>query len=154
MPPLARANAVKMGQPKYRPHRNKARRTPMGRTAYFELFVVVYAVVWEYVCVGAGDESVVSTVSPLFELMGKNIKHMGPAGSGQHTKMVNQILIASTMIGVVEGMLYAKKYVPTLAIARLYIGTVARSRHTHVSVPFALLHSAYTTHERYHPSLP
>jgi 3-hydroxyisobutyrate dehydrogenase len=41
--------------------------------------------------------------------MGKNIKFMGPAGAGQNTKMVNQILIASTMVGVCEGMLYAYK---------------------------------------------
>jgi 3-hydroxyisobutyrate dehydrogenase len=40
--------------------------------------------------------------------MGKNISLMGPAGSGQHTKMCNQILIASTMIGVVESLLYAR----------------------------------------------
>jgi 3-hydroxyisobutyrate dehydrogenase-like beta-hydroxyacid dehydrogenase len=41
--------------------------------------------------------------------MGKNVRHMGGAGTGQHTKMVNQILIASNMVGVVEGMLYAHK---------------------------------------------
>ena len=37
------------------------------------------------------------------------IRYMGPAGSGQHTKMVNQILIATNMIGCVEGLLYAHK---------------------------------------------
>jgi 3-hydroxyisobutyrate dehydrogenase len=41
--------------------------------------------------------------------MGKNIAYMGKAGAGQHTKMSNQILIASTMIGVVESLLYAYK---------------------------------------------
>jgi 3-hydroxyisobutyrate dehydrogenase len=56
-----------------------------------------------------GEASVVDRLMPLFSLMGKNIKHMGPEGSGQHTKMVNQILISTTMIGVVEGMLYASK---------------------------------------------
>jgi 3-hydroxyisobutyrate dehydrogenase len=34
---------------------------------------------------------------------------MGSAGAGQHTKMTNQILIAGTMIGVVESLLYAQK---------------------------------------------
>ena len=34
---------------------------------------------------------------------------MGPAGSGQHTKCVNQTVIASTMIGVCEGLLYGYK---------------------------------------------
>ncbi|ETO78652.1 hypothetical protein F444_06445 [Phytophthora nicotianae P1976] len=51
----------------------------------------------------------VETTMPLFEIMGKNIRHMGGAGAGQHTKMVNQILIATNMIGVVEGLLYAQK---------------------------------------------
>jgi 3-hydroxyisobutyrate dehydrogenase len=41
--------------------------------------------------------------------MGKNVTYMGPAGSGQHTKMVNQILIASNMVGVVEGLLYGHR---------------------------------------------
>jgi len=56
-----------------------------------------------------GDEEVVGALDPLFNAMGKNIIHLGPAGSGQHTKMVNQILIASTMVGVVEGLLYGYK---------------------------------------------
>ena len=46
---------------------------------------------------------------PLFELMGKSIVYQGPAGSGQHTKMCNQITIAGTMIGVCEGLLYGYK---------------------------------------------
>ncbi len=41
--------------------------------------------------------------------MGKNITYLGSAGQGQHTKMTNQILIATTMIGVVEALLYAYK---------------------------------------------
>lgn len=56
-----------------------------------------------------GDKVVYDKVLPLFKLMGKNIAYMGKAGSGQHTKMSNQILIASTMIGVVESLLYAYK---------------------------------------------
>ena len=46
---------------------------------------------------------------PLFEIMGKNILHQGPAGSGQHTKMCNQIAIASGMVAISEAMAYAKK---------------------------------------------
>ncbi|MBI2193527.1 MAG: NAD(P)-dependent oxidoreductase [Planctomycetes bacterium] len=53
-----------------------------------------------------GDAAAVKALDPLFRAMGKNISYMGPAGSGQHTKMVNQILIASNMVGVVEGLLY------------------------------------------------
>lgn len=56
-----------------------------------------------------GDKEVVEHINPLLQLMGTNIKYMGPAGAGQHTKMSNQILIASTMIGVVECLLYAYK---------------------------------------------
>ena len=46
---------------------------------------------------------------PLFEIMGKNIVHQGGPGAGQHTKMCNQILIAGTMIGVCESLLYGYK---------------------------------------------
>lgn len=56
-----------------------------------------------------GEKHVFQEVLPLFKLMGENISLMGPAGSGQHTKMCNQILIASSMIGTVESLLYALK---------------------------------------------
>lgn len=56
-----------------------------------------------------GDADAFAAATPLFECMGKTIIHQGGAGSGQHTKMVNQILIASGMIAVCEGMLYAFK---------------------------------------------
>jgi len=56
-----------------------------------------------------GDQQDFDTVLPLFQLMGKNIAYFGKAGSGQHTKMANQIAIAPTMIGVCESLIYAKK---------------------------------------------
>jgi 3-hydroxyisobutyrate dehydrogenase len=56
-----------------------------------------------------GDKEVVDALRPPFETMGKTIVHQGPAGAGQHTKMVNQVLIATNMIGVCEGLLYAYK---------------------------------------------
>src|SRR4051794_24928339 len=43
-----------------------------------------------------GDDDAVAAVRPVFEAMGKTIVHQGPAGAGQHTKVVNQVLIAST----------------------------------------------------------
>lgn len=46
-------------------------------------------------------------VSPLLRLVGTNIVYQGEAGAGQHTKMCNQIAIASTMMGVCEALLYA-----------------------------------------------
>ena len=56
-----------------------------------------------------GDEEVYKACLPLFELLGKNIMLQGKAGSGQHTKMCNQIAIASNMLGVCEALAYAKK---------------------------------------------
>lgn len=50
-----------------------------------------------------GDKEAVERSRPLLDLMGKNARYMGGAGSGQHTKMVNQILIANTMIGTSGG---------------------------------------------------
>ena len=56
-----------------------------------------------------GEADTIAAVRPLLECMGKTIIHQGPAGAGQHTKMVNQILIASYMIGVCEALLYGHK---------------------------------------------
>jgi 3-hydroxyisobutyrate dehydrogenase len=56
-----------------------------------------------------GDREVVDAIKPILETMGKNLVHQGPAGSGQHTKMCNQIVIAGTMIGVCESLLYGFK---------------------------------------------
>jgi 3-hydroxyisobutyrate dehydrogenase len=56
-----------------------------------------------------GDKEDVEYVRPLFECMGKTVVHQGPPGAGQHTKMVNQILIATNMIGVCEALLYGYK---------------------------------------------
>jgi 3-hydroxyisobutyrate dehydrogenase len=56
-----------------------------------------------------GDAEAVEAVRPLLECMGKTVVHQGPAGAGQHTKMVNQVLIAMNMIGVCEALLYGYK---------------------------------------------
>jgi len=56
-----------------------------------------------------GDKEVVEAVTPIFEAMGKTIVHQGGPGAGQHTKMVNQILISSNMIAMCEGLLYGYK---------------------------------------------
>ena len=56
-----------------------------------------------------GDKEVVEALRPCFEAMGKTIIHQGGPGAGQHTKMVNQILIASNMVGVCEALLYGYK---------------------------------------------
>jgi 3-hydroxyisobutyrate dehydrogenase len=56
-----------------------------------------------------GDEAACRRWQPLFETLGKTIVYQGPPGSGQHTKMVNQTLIATNMIGVCEALLYAHR---------------------------------------------
>ncbi len=56
-----------------------------------------------------GDAKVIEALQPCWQAMGKTVVHQGAAGAGQHTKMVNQILIASNMVGVCEGLLYAYK---------------------------------------------
>jgi 3-hydroxyisobutyrate dehydrogenase len=54
-----------------------------------------------------GDAEVVAALEPLWSLMGNTYVHQGPAGAGQHTKMVNQTLVAGGMISVCEALLYA-----------------------------------------------
>ena len=56
-----------------------------------------------------GDREVFEKALPVLNVLGKTISLMGGPGSGQHTKMCNQIAIASGMIGVVESLLYAGK---------------------------------------------
>ena len=56
-----------------------------------------------------GDEDVVASLGPCWEAMGKTVVRQGGPGAGQHTKMVNQTLIAAGMIAVCEGLLYAYK---------------------------------------------
>jgi 3-hydroxyisobutyrate dehydrogenase len=53
-----------------------------------------------------GDREVVEALRPCWEAMGKTIVYQGGPGAGQHTKLVNQTLIASNMIGVCEALLY------------------------------------------------
>jgi 3-hydroxyisobutyrate dehydrogenase len=56
-----------------------------------------------------GDRAAVESLRRCWNAMGKTIVHQGGPGTGQHTKMVNQTLIASNMVGVCEGLLYACK---------------------------------------------
>ncbi len=55
-----------------------------------------------------GSKEAFDKVMPLFECMGKNIVYMGKAGSGQHTKMANQVAIAGTIAAVNEALAYSK----------------------------------------------
>jgi 3-hydroxyisobutyrate dehydrogenase len=55
-----------------------------------------------------GDPAVFERARPMLGTMGGTIVWQGPAGSGQHTKLVNQILIAGTMMGLCEALIYAR----------------------------------------------
>lgn len=56
-----------------------------------------------------GDAEVVAAMTPILQCMGQTIVHQGPPGAGQHTKAINQILIAGALNGVCEALMYAKK---------------------------------------------
>ncbi|MEP7144977.1 MAG: NAD(P)-dependent oxidoreductase [Ferruginibacter sp.] len=56
-----------------------------------------------------GIKEVVDSVLPMFGAFGKNMVYQGSAGTGQHTKMCNQIVLASTLMGVCEGLIYGVK---------------------------------------------
>ena len=56
-----------------------------------------------------GDPEGVEAALPIFEAVGRTIVHQGPAGAGQHTKVVNQLLVASSMIGACEALLYGQR---------------------------------------------
>ena len=56
-----------------------------------------------------GDTETFASVRPCFDAMGSTIVHQGPAGSGQHAKLTNQILVAGTIVGVCEALLYASR---------------------------------------------
>jgi 3-hydroxyisobutyrate dehydrogenase len=67
-----------------------------------------------------GDAGAVERSRPLLEILGKTIIHQGGPGAGQHAKMCNQIVIAGTMIGICESLLYGHK-------ARLNLETMLQS---------------------------
>lgn len=72
-----------------------------------------------------GDKAVCDSLSPLFQIMGKTIVYQGGPGSGQHTKMVNQILIAANMVGVCEALLYGYRAGLDLATVLQSVGSGA-----------------------------
>lgn len=55
-----------------------------------------------------GEQAAFDAALPILQLMGTSIVRQGGPGAGQHTKMCNQIVIASTIMGVSEGLAYAK----------------------------------------------
>ncbi len=55
-----------------------------------------------------GDQAAYERVLPLFKIVGKSYQLQGGPGKGQHTKMANQIMIAGTMTGLTEMLVYAQ----------------------------------------------
>ena len=74
-----------------------------------------------------GDKAVFDHVLPILQKLGTSIILQGDVGMGQHTKMCNQIVIASTIMGVAEGLSYAKKVGLDPAIVLQSIGGGAAS---------------------------
>ncbi|RIX51738.1 NAD(P)-dependent oxidoreductase [Paenibacillus nanensis] len=72
-----------------------------------------------------GDREAFEAVLPILERMGKQILLQGGPGAGQHTKMANQIAIASNMIGVCEALVYARNAGLDLDAVLQSIGTGA-----------------------------
>ncbi|MDR1178027.1 MAG: NAD(P)-dependent oxidoreductase, partial [Spirochaetaceae bacterium] len=56
-----------------------------------------------------GEQRAFDKILPILQCMGKNIVLQGPSGAGQHCKMANQIVIASTMMAVSEALVYGVK---------------------------------------------
>lgn len=56
-----------------------------------------------------GDRKDIEDMKPVFEILGKSINYMGPAGSGQHTKAANQIIVAGNTAAYTEALIYAQE---------------------------------------------
>lgn len=56
-----------------------------------------------------GKEDVFQACLPVFEAMGKNITHMGASGTGQLTKLCNQIAVAVTNLAMSEALVFGAK---------------------------------------------
>ena len=59
--------------------------------------------------IAGGDRDTVALLQPLFEVIARVVNYMGRAGNGQHAKMCNQLVVAGTMIGVCEALVYAAR---------------------------------------------
>jgi len=76
-----------------------------------------------------GSDAAFQRAMPLFEVMGKNIVHIGGAGAGQVTKASNQIIVGMTIQAVAEAMNLAKKAgVDIVKVRDALLGGFAQSR--------------------------
>jgi len=90
-----------------------------------------------------GTAEAFERVKPLLAKMGTNVALMGPAGAGQHTKMANQLAIASTMLAVAESMTYAKRSGLDPAQLLSVLGTGAASSHLLNSVGLRMVNEDF-----------
>ncbi len=56
-----------------------------------------------------GEATAVATAQPIFDILGGTVIHQGGPGAGQRTKIVNQVLVAASMMGAVEAVLFATR---------------------------------------------
>ncbi|MHC4185809.1 MAG: NAD(P)-dependent oxidoreductase [Planctomycetota bacterium] len=56
-----------------------------------------------------GPKEAFEKVQPVMEVMGKAVIHCGPLGSGQMTKLVNQVMVIHTIMSIAEGLAFAEK---------------------------------------------
>lgn len=83
-----------------------------------------------------GEAETFARAMPLFAAMGKVVRLLGPAGAGQHAKMVNQIVISGAIMGVAEGMAYARRCGLDTGAVLDVIGTgAAASAQLHAQAP-------------------
>src|SRR4030067_1562218 len=76
-----------------------------------------------------GKEELFNQVKPFFELMGKNIVHIGGNGDGQTCKVANQIVVALTLEAVAEALLFASKAgADPMKVRQALLGGFAQSR--------------------------
>lgn len=75
-----------------------------------------------------GDIEAVARLAPLFQCMG-TVTHLGPAGCGQSCKIANQVTIATTMVGLVEGPFWkpALPSLTALSFQRVLLSPKSRS---------------------------
>jgi 3-hydroxyisobutyrate dehydrogenase len=82
-----------------------------------------------------GSQEAFDVAQPVLRLMGPTVVLQGGPGSGQHTKMCNQIVIASTMLGVCEGLAYAQRsgLDPQLVLSSISGGAAGSFLLTHMA---------------------
>ncbi len=56
-----------------------------------------------------GSKDAVEKVRPIMEVMGKTVTHCGPLGSGQMTKLANQVMVIHTIMSIAEGLAFAER---------------------------------------------